>query len=167
MGVFEYFVLDELFNPIKTAFKLKKMNKDLIVIQSIKINSKAEKVWEILTDPEKIKIYLFGTETTTDWKVGSPILFQGNYNGQQYIDKGTVLETIENTLLSYHYWSGFSGLEDRPENYSLVTYKIDNLTENSVTFTWAQKGFANKESQCHSEEGLKTMLEQIKILAEK
>ena len=47
-----------------------------------------------------------------------------------------------------------------------MTYKIDGITENSVTFTWTQKGFATKESQCHSEEGLKTMLEQIKALAE-
>ena len=53
------------------------MNKNLIATQSIKINTKAEKVWRILTDPEKIKIYLFGTETTTVWNVGSPILFQG------------------------------------------------------------------------------------------
>jgi uncharacterized protein YndB with AHSA1/START domain len=142
------------------------MNKNLIATQSIKINTKAEKVWRILTDPEKIKIYLFGTETTTVWNVGSPILFQGDYNGQRYKDKGTVIKNIENSLLSYHYWSGFSGLEDQPENYSVVTYKIDDISENSVTFTWTQKGFANKESQCHSEEGLKTILEQIKLLAE-
>ncbi|MDG1384480.1 MAG: SRPBCC domain-containing protein [Flavobacteriaceae bacterium] len=139
------------------------MNKNLIATQSIKINTKAEKVWRILTDPEKIKIYLFGTETTTVWNVGSPILFQGDYNGQRYKDKGTVIKNIENSLLSYHYWSGFSGLEDQPENYSVVTYKIDDISENSVTFTWTQKGFANKESQCHSEEGLKTILEQYDV----
>jgi len=139
------------------------MNKNLIATQSIKINTKAEKVWRILTDPEKIKIYLFGTETTTVWNVGSPILFQGDYNGQRYKDKGTVIKNIENSLLSYHYWSGFSGLEDQPENYSVVTYKIDDISENSVTFTWTQKGFANKERQCHSEEGLKTILEQYDV----
>ena len=139
------------------------MNKNLIATQSIKINTKAEKVWRILTDPEKIKIYLFGTETTTVWNVGSPILFQGDYNGQRYKDKGTVIKNIENSLLSYHYWSGFSGLEDQPENYSVVTYKIDDISENSVTFTWTQKGFANRESQCHSEEGLKTILEQYDV----
>ena len=139
------------------------MNKNLIATQSIKINTKAEKVWRILTDPEKIKIYLFGTETTTVWNVGSPILFQGDYNGQRYKDKGTVIKNIENSLLSYNYWSGFSGLEDQPENYSVVTYKIDDISENSVTFTWTQKGFANKESQCHSEEGLKTILEQYDV----
>ena len=33
------------------------MDKNLIATQSININTKAKKVWRILTDPEKIKIY--------------------------------------------------------------------------------------------------------------
>ena len=143
-----------------------KMDKNLIASQSIEINAKAENVWETLTNPEKVKIYLFGTETITDWKVGSAIIFQGNYNGQQYKDKGNVLENSEYKVLSYNYWSGFSGLEDKLENYSLVTYKIEVISINKVKFTWTQKGFANKDGQCHTEQGLKTMLEQIKKLAE-
>ncbi len=35
-----------------------------------------------MTNPEKIKIYLFGTETGTDWKIGSSIIFKGEYDGQ-------------------------------------------------------------------------------------
>jgi hypothetical protein len=93
-------------------------------------------------------------------------MFQGEYNGQRYTDKGNVIESVENKVLSYNYWSGFSGLEDKPENYSLVTYQIEDNTENKVKFTWTQKGFANKDGQCHTEQGLKTMLEQIKKLAE-
>jgi len=142
------------------------MDKNLIATQSIEINTKAEKVWEVLTNPEKIKIYLFGTETITDWRIGSSIIFQGEYNGHQYKDKGNVLENTENKNLSYNYWSGFSGLEDKTENYSLVTYNIKEIAENKVKFTWTQKGFANKDGQCHTEQGLKTMLEQIKKLAE-
>jgi len=51
------------------------MNKNLRVSKSIAINSTAGEVWDALTKPEKIKVYLFGTETITDWKVGSPIVF--------------------------------------------------------------------------------------------
>jgi len=79
------------------------MNKNLFATQSIEINSKAGKVWEVLTDPQKIKVYLFGTETVTDWKIGSSILFQGEYNGQEYQDKGNVLGKIENKILEYTY----------------------------------------------------------------
>jgi len=126
----------------------------------------SKKVWETLTNPEKIKIYLFGTKTITDWEIGSPIIFQGEYNGHQYKDKGNVIESVENKILSYDYWSRFSGLEDKLENYSLVTYKIEEITRDKVKFTWTQKGFANKDGQCHTEQGLKTILEQIKKLAE-
>ena len=142
------------------------MDKNLIASKSVEINAPAEKIWQVLTTPEKIKVYLFGTETISDWEIGSPILFQGDYNGHQYKDKGNVLGKTENELLKYNYWSGFSGLADQPENYSLVTYEIENIAANKNKFTWTQQGFASKEGQCHTEEGLGTMLEKIKELAE-
>lgn len=142
------------------------MDKNLVAQQSIEIYTIADKVWDVLTNPEKIKIYLFGTETSSDWKVGSPILFQGEFNGQQYKDKGNVLECENNKKLTYSYWSGFSGLEDKEENYSLVTYDIKELGGGKVLFTWTQQGFASEDGQCHTEKGLVPMLEQIKKLAE-
>ena len=119
-----------------------------------------------MTDPEKIKVYLFGTETITDWKEGSPIIFQGEYQGHKYKDKGNILENNENDILKYNYWSGFSGLEDKAENYCIVTYQIEKLSNKQVKFTWTQEGFANKEGQQHSENSLLGMLEQIKNLVE-
>lgn len=142
------------------------MDKNLIASSNINIQSTPEKVWDVLTNPVKIKEYLFGTEVITDWKIGSSIIFQGEYDGQQYKDKGNVIENKKNELLKYDYWSGFSGLEDNPENYSLVTYKIENLDDNSVNFTWHQQGFSSEEGKCHTEEGLKAMLEKIKEIAE-
>lgn len=142
------------------------MKKDLIASSNIKIQSTPEKVWNVLTNPEIIKNYLFGTEVKTDWKVGSPIIFQGEYDGQQYLDKGNVIENRENQLLKYNYWSGFSGLEDKSENYSLITYKIDKLEDNALKFTWHQKGFSSEEGQHHTEQGLNEMLVKIKKLSE-
>lgn len=120
----------------------------------------------VLTKPEKIKTYLFGTEVNTDWRVGSPISFSGEYEGHKYEDKGNVIEKKPNELLNYSYWSGFSGLEDRPENYSLVSYRIKKLANNNCEFTWHQQGFSSEEGKCHTEEGLEKMLEQIKQLSE-
>ena len=143
------------------------MDKKLIASSNINIQSTPEKVWDVLTNPEKIKEYLFGTEVLTDWNIGSPIVFQGAYDGQQYKDKGNVIENTKNELLKYDYWSGFSGLEDEPENYYLVTYKIEILDNSSVNFTWHQQGFSSEEGKCHTEQGLQSMLEKIKELAEK
>lgn len=143
------------------------MDKKLIASSNINIQSTPEKVWDVLTNPEKIKEYLFGTEVLTDWNIGSLIVFQGEYNGQQYKDKGNVIENTKNELLKYDYWSGFSGLEDEPENYSLVTYKIENLDNSSVNFTWHQQGFSSEEGKSHTEQGLRSMLKKVKELAEK
>ncbi len=143
------------------------MNHDLAVSKSIDINASPAKVWEALTTPAIIKEYLFGTETITDWKVGSEIIFQGEYQGTKYRDKGVILENVPNQILSYSYWSGFSGLGDKPENYSRVTYGLKKKDNNQTELTWTQKGFANEEGQQHSESGMQAFLEQIKGIVEK
>ena len=79
------------------------MDLNLKVSANIEINTPTNKIWDVLTNPEKIKIYLFGTETITDWKVGSNIIFKGEYKGNKYQDKGVVLENKPNQLLSYSY----------------------------------------------------------------
>ena len=141
------------------------MNKELTVTQSIEIGADKSKVWDALINPEKIKTYLFGTETLTDWKTGSEIIFQGEYQGHQYKDKGTIIDIKTDELLQYSYWSGFSGLEDKPENYSLVSYKLD--TANSKTLlTLTQQGFANEQAQQHSQIAWTNVLQQIKQLTE-
>lgn len=142
------------------------MNKNLKVSKSIEINASAEMLWDGLTNPEKIKVYLFGTETITDWEIGSTIIFQGEYSGQTYKDKGNVLENRKYEILKYNYWSSFTGLEDKLENYFIVTYEIENLDVNRVKFTWSQEGFSSEAGQQHTENNLNSMLEQIKTLVE-
>ncbi|MDB5112121.1 MAG: hypothetical protein JWR67_3235, partial [Mucilaginibacter sp.] len=138
------------------------MNYDLTATETIEVNAPAEKVWQVLTTPELIKEYLFGTNTITDWKPGSEIIFQGEYEGKQYRDKGIILENELNRKISYSYWSGFSGLEDKPENYSTVTYTLEPVENGKTKFTWTQKGFSNEKGQQHSQSGMKAFLEQIK-----
>ena len=143
------------------------MRRDLIVSQSIDINASPSKIWTVLTDPKLIKEYLYGTETVTDWKVGSEVIFQGEYQNQTYQDKGIILENVPNELLSYSYWSGFSGTEDKPENYSIVTYSLSKQDDSHTTFTWTQEGFATEEGYNHSKQGMGAFLEQIKGIAER
>jgi uncharacterized protein YndB with AHSA1/START domain len=143
------------------------MLNDLIVSKSIAINANQDKVWKALTDPEIIKEYLHGTETITDWKAGSSIIFQGEYDGKTYKDKGVILENKAKELLSYSYWSAFTGLDDKPENYSTVTYTAKKLNDTSTEFTWTQKGFASEAGYKHSLEGMEAFLMQIKSIVER
>ena len=143
------------------------MNHNLTVSASININANATKVWEVLTNPDIIKEYLFGTETITDWQVGSDVIFQGTYEETTYKDKGVVQQNILEKLLSYTYWSGFSGLSDEPENYSLVTYTLVDNGNSTTNFTWTQKGYATEEGYNHSQSGMADFLVQIKEIMER
>ena len=141
------------------------MNKSLISSHSILINSTPEKVWEVLTHPDKIALYLYGTRTETDWKMGSPIRFSGEYEGHQYSDKGIVMANVPLKLLAYDYWSQFSGLDDIPENYCEVSYHLE-AQNGCIKFTWQQIGFKDEQALAHNNSSMPSLLKYIKKIAE-
>ena len=91
---------------------------------AIIIQASSSKVWEALTNPDLIKQYLFGTQVTTDWQVGSSITYKGIWQGKPYEDKGQVLEIEPRKRLVSTFWSALAGLPDRPENYQTVRYEL-------------------------------------------
>jgi uncharacterized protein YndB with AHSA1/START domain len=132
---------------------------------SIEINAPISNVWKALIDPEQIKKYLFGTNTISDWKVGSPITFSGVWDGKPYEDKGTILAIEQEKLLTYTYWSNFSGKPDLPENYQVITYKVRN--ENSKTiFELIQENCPSEEAKEHSSSNWNMVLSSMKEMLE-
>jgi len=107
------------------------------------------KVWDALINPEQIKKYLFGTNTHSDWKAGNPIRFTGEWDGKAYEDKGTILCIEEERLFSYDYWSNFSGKPDVPENYQIITFKLEG-TSTKTTLLLLQQNIPSEESKQHS-----------------
>jgi uncharacterized protein YndB with AHSA1/START domain len=101
-------------------------------------------VWNALTDPEKVKRYMHGTEMSTDWKEGSPIFWRGEWKGRSYEDKGTVLAVQPEELLSYTHWSPMGGSEDKPENYHTVTYELAG-DDGKTTLTLTQDNNPSQE----------------------
>jgi len=49
---------------------------------STTVNAPASKVWDALTNPAIIKQYMLGTQVTSDWKVGSSIVYKGEWQGK-------------------------------------------------------------------------------------
>lgn len=106
----------------------------------VSIDAPADKVWKALTTPELIAKYFFGTKVTSDWKEGSTITYEGEYNGTQYKDKGVIKKFEPNKIFASTYWSSMSGVEDKPENYHLVTYTLEpsgyktllHVTQNNI-----------------------------------
>jgi uncharacterized protein YndB with AHSA1/START domain len=141
------------------------MEQDLLVRKTVKMNVNVSKVWNALTNPKMIKQYLFGTKVITDWKVGSEIIFQGNWEGKKFRDKGIIEKFEIEKLFQYTYWSGFSGLEDKKENYSLIKFELSGDGK-TTKLTVSQKGFADKAAQEHSDKGWSMALQKIKELLE-
>ena len=141
------------------------MKENYILKQSIEINTKSSNVWVALTTPEWIKKYLFGTDAISDWKVGSPIIFQGEWEGKKYSDKGTILKFEKNKIFQYDYWSNFSGFEDKPENYTRITFELSE-TNNKTSLSLIQDHFVTQLQYEHSSKNWEMILTSIKKMLE-
>jgi uncharacterized protein YndB with AHSA1/START domain len=141
------------------------MKGNLTVSASTLINSPAKRVWKALTDPEKVKQYLFGTNMKTDWKEGSPITYEGEYQGKTYLDKGGVNKYKPEEELQTTYWSSMSGKEDTPENYNTVTYTLEK-EGNGTRLTLMQDNIHSEKELEHLKENWNTVLAKIKEIAE-
>jgi uncharacterized protein YndB with AHSA1/START domain len=141
------------------------MNDNLNVSKTVTINAPTEKVWNVLTTPAHIKKFLFGTETTSDWKAGGDIRFHGEYQGKSYEDKGKIIEIKPEKILHHTYWSSMGGKEDKPENYVNVKYLLDKQN-GKTNLTITQDGIKTDESKKHLEENWGMVINNIKKVAE-
>ena len=141
------------------------MTNTFVAKAAITINAPTARVWDALTQPELIKQYLFGTKVTTDWQVGSPIVYEGVWEGKAYKDKGKVLQVEPGKLLVSTFWSSLAGLPDVPESYQTVRYELS--TEGSGTkLTLAQDNNATQEEADHSAQNWSMVLAGMKKLLE-
>ncbi len=128
------------------------------------VQASPEKVWEALTNPSIVKQYFFGSQMDTTWKVGDPILFQGEWEGQSYQDKGEVLEYDHNKRLAYSYLSNWSNKEDKPENYLWVCYEV-RPSGLATELTIYQSNY-DEERANHSRENWAAVIDEMKKIVE-
>ena len=100
-----------------------------INISTIIINTSSEKVWNTLTKPEFVKQWQYGSELITDWKVGSDIKFRVEWEGKIFEQWGTVLEMIPGKLIKYSLFFPRPDLEDKPENYFIMSYVLNPVND--------------------------------------
>ena len=143
------------------------MDKTFSAQTSVAIIAPIEKVWDALTNPDEIKIYLHDTDTKTDWVVGHEITWSGVWNGKAYTDKGEVLAYEPRRLIKTTHWSPLSGAEDKPENYHIVTYELlSNGNETTLTLTQGNSP-TQEDADKMIKGGWEPILQQIKELLEK
>ena len=85
----------------------------LIIKNSISIDAPASRVWDALVNPAQTKKYMFGCEAISDWKIGSPLIWRGVYEGNEMIFvKGNIVELIPEKLLAYTVIDPNSGIAE-------------------------------------------------------
>lgn len=145
----------------------------LVVKNSIDIQAHATIVWDALVNPEQTKKYMFGCEAISDWKIGSPLIWKGSYEGKEMVFvKGSILDIQPKKLLKYTIIDPNSAIPDVPENYLNVTYQLlesngkTNLTVIQDGFENAAEGEKRYKEVYNNGEGWNPILVQIKQLAE-
>jgi len=149
------------------------MDMPKIVKSTIIINASKSVVWNALTNPDKTKVYMFGCETVSDWKVGSDLLWKGKHEGKEMVFvKGKILMIEPEKLLKYTVIDPFAAYPDVPENYLNVTYELTeqggqtDLTVTQDGFETAAEGEKRYKDTYNNGEGWNPILIEIKKLAE-
>jgi uncharacterized protein YndB with AHSA1/START domain len=137
----------------------------LVAHASIRVNAPRATVWDALIDPEQIKRYFFGTTVVTDWTVGSPIIWQGEWQGSAYEDKGVIQAVEPERLLEYTHFSPLSGQPDLPENYHTITIELTDDGAATVV-ALAQDNNGSETEREHSEANWNMVLASLKRLLE-
>jgi len=140
-------------------------SQDFIAKAAVVIDAPKAAVWKALVTPAAIKQYMFGTDARSDFKKGSPITWEGEWQGKPYKDKGVIQRVEPERVLQYTHFSPLSGQPDRPENYHTVTIELaDAGAQTRVTLT--QDNNSTEEEKAHSEKNWTMMLSSLKKFIE-
>jgi uncharacterized protein YndB with AHSA1/START domain len=132
---------------------------------AVDVSAPREHVWATLTDPEQIAQWMAGSKVSTTWQVGSPISWQGEYDGRAYEDKGEVLAYDEPSRLSMTHYSPMMGQPDEPENYHTLVYTLSDAGDGTrVELT--QDGCDSEEQAEQFSANWQQMLDGLKTTAE-
>jgi uncharacterized protein YndB with AHSA1/START domain len=142
------------------------MTEPIISRASALIAAPVAKVWDAFVTPAQIKQYMFGTNVTSSWKPGTPIQWQGEWQGRAYVDKGTILDFQPPRLLRYTHFSPLMGLPDAPENYHTVTIRLSE-DGSKTRVSLEQDNNPTEDARQHNEQGWKMMLDGLKKLLER
>lgn len=140
------------------------MEKQIVDIET-SIAAPADKVWTALTGPGATVMPM--TKVETDWVVGHPIVFSGEWKGQSFEDHGEIKKVAAGKEVIFTHWSGN---RPQPEDYHVVRYALSaDGVGTKVRLTQSNIGPKAEVSEATAAEFTKTfgmMLEQLKKSAE-
>jgi len=141
------------------------MPENLPAEADVTIKGSLSQVWDALTNPDKIRQYMFGATVESDWKVGSPIVWKGEWKGKPFEDKGRILEIQQGKRLRYSHFSPLSGAPDRPESYHTVTIQLDG-PDGAIHVDLSQDNNPSEKARDESRRNWSMMLDGLKKAVE-
>jgi uncharacterized protein YndB with AHSA1/START domain len=145
------------------------MQKPVVEVDTV-IAADAKTVWSAMTAKGKSALFA-GTNVDTDWKIGHPISFSGDWKGKKFQDRGEIQRFEVGKELRFTHWSEMGGEPDRPENYHVVRYVLEPYGENTrVRLSQSNMGDAadiDAKTKAEYTKNWKMMLEGLKETVEK
>jgi uncharacterized protein YndB with AHSA1/START domain len=141
------------------------MPENLSAEADVTIKGSLSQVWDALTNPDKIKQYMFGATVESDWKVGSPIAWKGEWKGKPFEDKGRILEIQQGNRLRYSHFRPLSGAPDRPESYHTVTIQLAG-PDGAIHVDLSQDNNPSEKARDESRRNWSMMLDGLKKAVE-
>lgn len=138
------------------------------MLKNININATPETVWELITDPEKMKLWISDVEMKVESarQAGGAIIISGKWNGAVHENKGTILKFEPLKVFAYNAWSRINRLPDLPENYIITEFRIDPESDHQIRLTVVQSNLLTESIFKHFEFYWNVTLGLIKKLAE-
>ncbi|WP_019136438.1 SRPBCC domain-containing protein [Cellulomonas massiliensis] len=131
-----------------------------------RVAASPERVWEVLTSPDPHPEILLGARTVSDWRVGGPVRWVGEWQGRPFEDQGEVVEVDRPRRLVVTHYSPMSGAPDVPESYHRLTYELSPDGDGTLV-SLEQDNNPDEEAVAHSARTWEGMLDGVATVAER
>ncbi len=135
----------------------------------VDVSAPRREVWTVLTSSGSHPEILLGAEVISDWRLGSRIVWRGEWQGKTFEDHGRVIELDDREepwRIVLTHFSPLTGQPDVPENYHTLHFELE-ATPAGTHVTLDQDNNPTVEAAQHSQQNWETMLRGVKEVAER
>ncbi len=131
-----------------------------------RVQAPRSKAWDLLVDPEKLSGLFWGSTVESDFRVGSPIVWKGSWQGKPFEDRGTVKKRKDGKLIQLSHWTPSLGTPEQDESgHNILTFQLDDDGD-GVQVTFLHENIATPEMKEHSEKNWVQLLQRMKEMLE-